>query len=238
MASPWCRLWADMPNDPKWRTIARASGQRIGDVIAVYVHMMTCASSQPNANERGRTLGWRDEDVANALDLETEQIAAIRSAMQDRVLDDDYLKGWDRRQSVREDEGAAARAKAFREREKAAKLAADEATANAARTQPNASERKKTLEVEVEVDKKKSSSKSSGARIADDWHPTTEDTAFCKTERPDLKPSEVAKRFYDHWIAQPGTKGRKSDWSATWRNWVRNERPGKENIAPKIKDWE
>jgi len=67
---------------------------------------------------------------------------------------------------------------------------------------------------------------SRGIRLPDDWHPSAEDTAFCKQNRPDLKPSEVAQRFYDHWIAQPGVKGRKVDWSATWRNWVRNEKQG------------
>lgn len=147
MASPWCRLWADMPNDPKWRTIARASGQSIGNVVAVYIHMMTCASTQPNATERGRTIGWRDEDVATALDIETEQVSAILAAMEGRVLDGDYLTGWDRRQSIREDEGAAQRAKDWREKEKARKLAEK----NADKTQPNATERNRTTEVEVEV---------------------------------------------------------------------------------------
>ena len=28
-------------------------------------------------------------------------------------------------------------------------------------------------------------------------------------------------RFRDHWAAQAGAKGRKSDWDATWRNWLR-----------------
>lgn len=83
--------------------------------------------------------------------------------------------------------------------------------------------------------KPEKSEKSRGHRIPDDWHPSAEDTAFCKTERPDLRPSEVAQRFYDHWIAQPGEKGRKVDWSATWRNWVRNERPGKVATAPQEK---
>ena len=55
-----------MPNDPKWRTISRVSNQKIGDVIAVYVHMLICAS---NATERGRTHGWEDEHTASALDL-------------------------------------------------------------------------------------------------------------------------------------------------------------------------
>ena len=77
-----------------------------------------------------------------------------------------------------------------------------------------------------------------GERIPEDWHPSSEDTTFCKTERPDLRPSEVAKRFYDHWIAQPGEKGRKLDWSATWRNWVRNERPGKLQAEAEKPKWD
>lgn len=65
-----------------------------------------------------------------------------------------------------------------------------------------------------------------GSRLPEDWRPSEADREFCKGQRPDLRISEVASRFYDHWIAQPGAKGRKSDWSATWRNWVRNEKPG------------
>lgn len=129
MANSWLRLWTDMANDPKWRTIARVSKQKVGDVIAVYVHMMTMAA---NATERGRTEGFNDEDVATALDIETEQVTAIREAMQGRVLDGDRLTGWEKRQPARED-GAAERAKAFRERKKA--------ESERDRTQPNATER-------------------------------------------------------------------------------------------------
>ncbi len=103
MANPWFRVWGDMVNDPKWRTIARKSGQKIGDVIAVYMHMLTCASS---AEERGHTEGWCDEDVATALDIDTEQVEAIRAAMQGRVLDGDYLTGWEKRQPKRERDDA------------------------------------------------------------------------------------------------------------------------------------
>jgi len=77
-----------------------------------------------------------------------------------------------------------------------------------------------------------------GSRLAEDWHPSEEDTAFCKTERPDLRPSEVAKRFYDYWTGVPGAKGRKLDWSATWRNWVRDERPGKTPVEQEKPKWD
>ncbi len=36
---------------------------------------------------------------------------------------------------------------------------------------------------------------------------------------------EVAK-FRDYWNAQPGQKGVKTDWPATWRNWCRNANKG------------
>lgn len=78
---------------------------------------------------------------------------------------------------------------------------------------------------------------SAGRRLADDWHPTPEDTDFCKKNRPDLKPSEVAQRFYDYWIAVPGAKGRKTNWSATWRNWVRKESQGAGSQTASGGDW-
>ena len=50
-----------------------------------------------------------------------------------------------------------------------------------------------------------------------EWH------TFCKQERPDLLPRQVFDEFKDYWIAQPGQKGVKTDWDATWRNWVRRQ---------------
>jgi len=47
---------------------------------------------------------------------------------------------------------------------------------------------------------------------------------FCKQERPDLEPRKTFDAFRDYWIAQPGSKGLKADWTATWRNWIRNTR--------------
>lgn len=117
MAIQWLRLWHDMPNDPKWRTIARASGQPITAVISVYVHVLVSAS---NATERGRTHDVCSEDVASALDMETEDVTEIMKAMQGRVLEGDIVAGWDRRQVDRED-GSAARSKAWREAKKTEK---------------------------------------------------------------------------------------------------------------------
>ena len=51
--------------------------------------------------------------------------------------------------------------------------------------------------------------------LPEDW------IEFCKSERPDLDAQKTFAEFKDHWIAQAGAKGVKSDWTATWRNWVR-----------------
>ncbi len=82
-------------------------------------------------------------------------------------------------------------------------------------------------------------------RLPADWMPDQDDIDFCRQNRPDLQPAEVAARFRDYWIAQPGTKGRKTSWPATWRNWVRNEKaPQQPRASPpyqtandKAKDW-
>lgn len=40
---------------------------------------------------------------------------------------------------------------------------------------------------------------------------------------PASKASTVFDTFRDYWKAQPGQKGVKADWEATWRNWCRRE---------------
>lgn len=119
----WVRLWHDMPTDPKWRTIARKSGQRVGDVIAVFNFLMVNASA--NAEARGAIAGFDPEDVATALDLDDSDVQAILSAMQGKVMDGDHLTGWEKRQPKREDGTAAERKAAWKAREGAKKNAAE-----------------------------------------------------------------------------------------------------------------
>lgn len=61
-------------------------------------------------------------------------------------------------------------------------------------------------------------------RLPADWSPSAEDIEFCIRMRPDLNVDFIADGFRDYWLAAPGAKGRKQDWAATWRNWVRNQR--------------
>ena len=120
----WLRLWHDMPNDPKWRTIARVSGQPIALVQAMYVHLLVDASRNVT---RGHVTVTK-EDIASALDVTDEQVEAVFSAMQGRVLDGEKLTGWEGRQPKREDAGnpeSGAKSAAQRKREQRERLKKD-----------------------------------------------------------------------------------------------------------------
>lgn len=222
----WVRLWHDMPTDPKWRAIAKRCGRPITDVLAVFVFMLTNASA--NATERGVLINWQDDDIAAALDIDTEHVAAIRDAMQGKTLDGDKLTGWEKRQPKRED-SSAERAKTWRERN---------------RTQPNAEKRPDTdtdtdisslrsdigagtrpRADEPPIEHRPAMEKTRGeraARLPDGWAPQPEDwNAAISALECQRAESELAK-FRDYWKSQPGSRGRKLDWSATWRNWVRS----------------
>jgi len=70
-----------------------------------------------------------------------------------------------------------------------------------------------------------------GSRLAKDWVLKKSLGEWAQIERPDLDVRQVAEQFKDYWIAQPGQKGVKLDWDATWRNWVRNTKAIKANPA-------
>lgn len=111
----WCRLWHDMPTDPKFRVVAKRAGRPTAEVLAVFTAMLANASA--NEDERGTLRGWCHEDIAAALDMEPEHAEAIFKAMQGKLLEGDQLTGWERRQPKRErEDNSAPRVAAHRER--------------------------------------------------------------------------------------------------------------------------
>lgn len=102
MANDWLRLWHDMPTDPKWRTVARISKQPISLVISVYICLLVDASRNVTRGHATVT----HEDLASQLDVTEDEIHAVLSAMNGRVIDENlYLTGWEKRQPKKEDSG-------------------------------------------------------------------------------------------------------------------------------------
>ena len=62
---------------------------------------------------------------------------------------------------------------------------------------------------------------SRGTRLPDGWQPDQALADWTRANAPDAANALEVDRFRDYWTAQPGEKGRKADWAATWRNWAR-----------------
>lgn len=81
--------------------------------------------------------------------------------------------------------------------------------------------------------------KKTATRVPDGFMPTEEMRAWFVGEGfPAVIDGRVEhEKFMDYWRACPGVKGRKLDWPATWRNWMRTaaqrapRRPGN-SLAP------
>jgi len=63
-----------------------------------------------------------------------------------------------------------------------------------------------------------------GSRLPADWQPS--EPAY-----EGATPQTLA-RFRDYWLAQPGQRGVKTDWQATWRNWCRRDAEDRKRAPP------
>lgn len=83
------------------------------------------------------------------------------------------------------------------------------------------------LETERETERYTSrESSTKGTALPADWKLPDEWRVWAIQNRGDIDVDTVADSFRDYWVAKPGKDGRKTDWLATWRNWVRNQKTG------------
>lgn len=245
MANDWLRLWHDMPTDPKFRTIAKKSGQSISEVMSVYIHLLVSAS-------RNVTRGHVDvttEDISSALDIEEDAVSSILNAMEGRVIDENRLSGWEKRQPKREDFGdsesgaksAAERKRAQRDRDnrrdesrnvtlshtesRNVTLDTDkdkdiDAALTTDADSPPVATPKKGLESEAEKPKR-------ATRLPAGWVLPKAWGEWALEHRKDWSADDVrlcSDKFADYWRSKSGKDATKIDWLGTWRNWVRNDR--------------
>ena len=65
-----------------------------------------------------------------------------------------------------------------------------------------------------------------GTRLPVNWTLPEDWADWATANVPHIDVDAEAAKFLDYWIAQPGSRGRKADWAATWRNWVRRSNGG------------
>lgn len=90
----------------------------------------------------------------------------------------------------------------------------------------------------IKKDGIKSSISPRGTRLPETWVPSEDDLSFARQLGVDG--NSEAERFRDYWIAQPGQKGTKVNWTSTWRNWCRNAKPARpttNSMASELLAW-
>lgn len=80
-------------------------------------------------------------------------------------------------------------------------------------------------EQEKVITDKPAEKKSKATRLPNDWIPSQEYFDELANIDEKLKPkfNSIAATFKDYWVAKSGKDATKTDWLATWRNWVRRE---------------
>ena len=64
----------------------------------------------------------------------------------------------------------------------------------------------------------------SASRINPDFAVTDEHRAWAKAKDLDyLDLDHITEKFVDYWLGKSGKDATKTDWTATWRNWIRRE---------------
>lgn len=234
----WFRWHHGSVTDPKFQLVARKSKQALASVIAVWAFVLEQASA---SEDRGAFGAIDCEAIDCLLGLEDGATAAILAAMGERgLVDDGAVSAWEKRQPKRErtDNTSTERSRAHRDRQRQEQQDGEKqrhATPEIDDATPrNATQhQKKPRGEESRVDKRREEEKTeeapsakspAGTSLPRDWVLPAQWASWAISERPDLDPERVAEEFRDYWIARPGKDGRKSDWLATWRNWVRGQR--------------
>jgi hypothetical protein len=60
------------------------------------------------------------------------------------------------------------------------------------------------------------------SRLPENWQPTQGDVLLMREHFPSIDLKLETHAFKDYWRSVAGAKGKKTDWDATWRNWIRN----------------
>ena len=109
---------------------------------------------------------------------------------------------------------------------------ADKQQTESGQKTPNLGAREEKRREEEKTEEAPSPKSPRGTALPETWTLPDDWKTWAEKERPDIDPQTAADSFRDYWVAKPGKDGRKADWLATWRNWVRNQRSGGNSARP------
>lgn len=221
MANQWFRMYAEFASDPKVQMLSEAMQRRL-----VMLFCMRCSDV---------TVTLSDDEIAFQMRISGEELAETKALfIRKGFIDSSWqITNWEKRQFA--SDTSAARTRAYRDRKRDKVVTSqpsqrDSLEQNRTDTEQNREEQGASSsdgETGNPVTAAPVTSRSpTGSRLPADWSPDEVLRSWTVKNCPGLNiPSELEK-FRDFWTAKAGKDGRKADWPATWRNWVRRASEG------------
>lgn len=213
MSNQWFRLYTEFANDPKVQMLEEALQRRL-----VMLFCFRCNGD----------VTLHDEEVTFQLRISPEEWQRTKAIFIAKGFIDsgNNILNWDKRQ-YRSD-SSAERVRRHRE----AKKQEDVTTCNVTVTPPEQIQNRTDTEQKVREDMREESrpalvvskpkSKKLGSRLSSEWELESEWGEWAMAQG--LSRSEVLReeeKFKDYWLSKTGANATKTDWDATWRNWIR-----------------
>jgi hypothetical protein len=222
LAGDWIKMRGNLWDDPRVSSVCDRTGQSEATVIGAFYWLWATADQHTEDGILpGLTL--RSIDRKTGVTGFAEALCEI---------------GWltDSPEGVRiarfeEHNGSSAKRRVMEAQRKANSRNVSASDADNERTEPGQIPPNCGAREEKSREEKKEKAEPRATRLAPDWSLPQDLRDFCLSERPDLDPDFTAQQFADYWKARPGKDGRKLDWAATWRNWVRGQRTGQKSAS-------
>lgn len=237
--SRWFRHYAGMMRDEKLVGTAVRSKQPVERVVWVWGAILESAAE---INDAGR-YEFDAGEAAYFLRCDENELVRIIECLDDlgRVSGGVVVR-WSERQF--DSDSAKERQRRYRERLKA-RSDVQELHDDVGKTSPTVTGDGRVTSRDSEVTAQETdtdtyqkeeptgSSKKRGSRLPDGFIPDMRQASDAGLSQAESE--REALKFRDYWISQPGQKGVKLDWPATWRNWCRHaaeRRPQQRAASP------
>lgn len=216
----WFRWHHGSITDPKFPLIASKAKARFGDVVAVWAFLLEKASAEA---DRGYIGPVDFETLDFMLTAEEGTSVRILDAMTARgLIEGNRIAAWDKRQPKRErdTDNSAERTRAYRERQKSHGDDSESRVtpSDAKEHQRNARGEERREEEKTPTDVGVAPLKRATKRCPASFSPTPGLMAWASAEFPSVDVAAATAKLRDHTFGTART-----DWPATWRNWIRSE---------------
>lgn len=222
MANQWFRMYAEFSSDPKVQMMGEAMQRRL-----VMLFCMRCSDV---------TVTLSDEEIAFQMRISSEELAETKALfLRKGFIDSAWnITNWEKRQFA--SDSSASRTRAYRDR-KRDKVVTSHVTKGDALEQNRTDTEQNREESGAPAAKTDTGNPTSatsiasrsptGSRLPADWTPDSDLIVWALEHGNGIDVGREAEKFRDFWTAKAGKDGRKLDWPATWRNWIRRAAEGR-----------